>query len=87
MDIFYLKKSEFLPNIDPNSLKKFSDGRIFKSKDKEEEHLLGIFLTKFIAKYIYDIKNPEIIIKKFHSVWTSFGASFLKSQKHAENNN
>ena len=48
MDIFYLKKSEFLPNIDPNSLKKFSDGRIFKSKDKEEEHLLGIFLTKFI---------------------------------------
>ena len=52
MDIFYLKKSEFLPNIDPNSLKKFSDGRIFKSKDKEEEHLLGIFLTKFIAKYI-----------------------------------
>ena len=63
MDIFYLKKSEFLPNIDPNSLKKFSDGRIFKSKDKEEEHLLGIFLTKFIAKYIYDIKNPEIIIK------------------------
>lgn len=62
MDIFYLKKSEFLPNIDQESLKNFSDERKFKSKDKEEEHLLGIFITKFIAKHIYDIKNTEIII-------------------------
>lgn len=60
MDIFYLKKSEFLPQISEESLKKFSDGRNFNSKDKEIEHLLGLFLTKFIAKQVYDVKNLEI---------------------------
>ena len=62
MDIFYLKKSEFLENIDYKTLKTFSDKREFKSKEKEEEHLLGLFLTKFIAKHIYDIQNTEIEI-------------------------
>lgn len=62
MDIFYLKKSEFLENIDYKTLKTFSDNREFKSKEKEEEHLLGLFLTKFIAKHIYDIENTEIEI-------------------------
>lgn len=62
MDIFYLKKSEFLENIDYKTLKTFSDNREFKSKEKEEEHLLGLFLTKFIAKHIYDIQNTEIEI-------------------------
>ncbi len=60
MDIFYLKKSEFLPNVSEISLKRFSDEREFKSKEKEIEHLLGIFLTKFIAKQVYDVKNLEI---------------------------
>lgn len=60
MDIFYLKKSEFLPQISEESLKKFSDGRNFNSKDKEIEHLLGLFLTKFVAKQVYDVKNLEI---------------------------
>lgn len=63
MDIFYLRKREFLEKINYESLKTFSDGREFNSKDKESEHLLGIFLTKFIAKHIYDIKNTEIEIK------------------------
>lgn len=62
MDIFYLKKSEFLGNIDYKTLQTFSDNREFKSKEKEEEHLLGLFLTKFIAKHIYDIQNTEIEI-------------------------
>lgn len=62
MDIFYLKKSEFLENIDYKTLKTFSDNREFNSKEKEEEHLLGLFLTKFIAKHIYDIQNTEIEI-------------------------
>jgi len=62
MEIFYLKKSEFLPFINMESLKTFSDGRTFKSYEREIEHLCAIFLTKFIAKHIYDIKNPEIEI-------------------------
>lgn len=63
MDIFYLKKSEFLKKINYESLKNFADEREFSSKDKESEHLLGLFLTKFIAQNIYNIKNTEIEIK------------------------
>lgn len=60
MDIFYLKKSEVLPHINFTSLRSFSDGRNFKSPEKEEEHLLGIFLTKFVARHVYGIQNIEI---------------------------
>ena len=63
MDIFYLKKSEFIPFINQDSLQTFSDSRIFKCKDKELEHLCGIFLTKFIAKHVYDIHNLDIELK------------------------
>ena len=38
MDIFYLKKSEFLENIDYKTLQTFSDNREFNSKEKEEEY-------------------------------------------------
>ena len=60
MDIFYLKKSEFLPNIDPNSLKKFSDGRIFKSKDKEEEHFTKPKPRYTEAKLIKELEDKNI---------------------------
>lgn len=63
MDIFYLKKSEFISFINQDSLQTFSDGRIFKCKDKELEHLCGIFLTKFIAKHVYDIYNLDIELR------------------------
>ncbi len=63
MDIFYLKKSEFISFINQDSLQTFSDGRIFKCKDKELEHLCGIFLTKFIAKHVYDIHNLDIELR------------------------
>lgn len=62
MEIFYLKKSEFLPHINETSLKSFSNGREFKSKEKEIEHLCGTFLTKFVAKQVYDVRNTEIEI-------------------------
>lgn len=63
MDIFYLKKSEFISFINQDSLQTFSDDRIFKCKDKELEHLCGIFLTKFIAKHVYDIHNLDIELR------------------------
>lgn len=63
MDIFYLKKSEFISFINQDSLQTFFDGRIFKCKDKELEHLCGIFLTKFIAKHVYDIHNLDIELR------------------------
>lgn len=60
MEIYYLKKSEFLKSVTRESLETFSDGREYLSDEKYLEHLCGIFLTKFIAKNIYDIKNLEI---------------------------
>ena len=64
MEIYYLKKSEFLKSVDHKSLKMLSDNRKYGSDDKYLEHLCGIFLTKFIAKHIYDVKNPEIEYKQ-----------------------
>ena len=63
MEIYYLKKEEFLNSIDINSLKKFSDNREFSSEEKYLEHLCGLFLTKYIAKKVYNIKNTEIELK------------------------
>lgn len=60
MKIFYLKKNEFLSAVDKSSLEFFSDNREYKSNDKRLEHLCGLFLTKFIAKHIYHIKNTDI---------------------------
>ena len=71
MEIYYLKKDEFLKSVSRESLEIFSDGREYQSEDKYLEHLCGIFLTKFIAKHIYDIKNLEIEYKN--------GKPFFKS--------
>lgn len=62
MDIFYLKKSDFLPFIKQDCLLNFSDGRKFDSEDKKLEHLLGVFLTKLVAKNIFNVKNTNIEI-------------------------
>lgn len=60
MEIYYLKKDEFLKSINREELEKFSDGRKYLSEEKYLEHLCGIFLTKYAAKHYYDVKNPEI---------------------------
>lgn len=60
MEIYYLRKSEFLQSVTRKSLETLSDGRKYGSEEKYLEHLCGIFLTKFIAKHIYDIKNLDI---------------------------
>lgn len=62
MDIFYIRKNEFLSSVDKAALEKFSDGREYNSQDKKLEHLCGLFLTKFIAKNIYDVNNLGIEI-------------------------
>lgn len=60
MEIYYLKKDEFLKSINREELEKFSDGRKYLSEEKYLEHLCGLYLTKYVAKYYYDVKNPEI---------------------------
>lgn len=61
MEIFYLKKSEFLKSISRESLEYFSDNREYASEDKYIEHLCGLFLTKFIAKHFYELSDLEIV--------------------------
>jgi len=63
MKIFYIEKDKFLKNIKFEILEKFSDGRIYKSKEKYLEHLCGLYLVKNVAKEFYNIENPEIEIK------------------------
>ena len=60
MEIYYLKKDEFLKSINREELEKFSDGRKYLSEEKYLEHLCGLYLTKYVTKYYYDVKNPEI---------------------------
>lgn len=62
MDIYFLKKDEFFEKINLNSLEKFSDGRKYSSRDKYFEHLCGLFLVKFIAKNVYNLKDIDIEI-------------------------
>ena len=63
MEIFYLKKSEFLKSVNKASLENFSDGREYSSEEKYFEHLCGLFLVKFIAKHFYEINDVEIEIR------------------------
>ncbi len=63
MEIFYIKKSEFLQKIDLKSLDKFEDGRKFLMPEKRIEHLLGIFLVKFIGRNFFKLSDTTIEIK------------------------
>jgi hypothetical protein len=62
VDVYFLRKNEFLDKINLKSLEKFSDGRKYSSQDKYFEHLCGLFLVKFIAKTVYNLKNIDIEI-------------------------
>lgn len=63
MEIFYLKKSEFLSAVKTESLKHFCQ-RDFKSVNKELEHCCARFLTQFTAKHVFGVQNLEIAVGK-----------------------
>jgi len=63
MKIFYLNKNEILNSLSLETLEKYSDDRIYKSKEKYIEHLLGLFLVKTVAKNIYKLSDTKIILK------------------------
>ena len=63
MEIFYLKKSEFLQNVDLKELDWLDDGRKFLMDDKKYEHLMGLFLVKFIGKNFFNMEDTTIIVK------------------------
>ena len=63
MEIFYLKKSEFLQKIDLKKLELLNDGRKFLLEDKKYEHLMGLYLVKFVGKNFFNLKNTTIVLK------------------------
>ena len=50
MEIFYLKKSAFLQNVDLKELNLLDDGRKFLMDDKKYEHLRGCFWLNLLGK-------------------------------------
>lgn len=76
MEIFYLKKDEILNKIDKKSLDAFSDGHSYLSEEKRFEHLLGLFLVKFIIKHIYGFSDVEIIHQHNKPVFKSVKVNF-----------
>ncbi len=83
MEVFYLKKEEFLNSINIKSLEEFSDGRAYSSEVKYEQHLCGLFLTKFIAKNVYGLKNTDIVLRGAKPVFASNKMNF--SISHSNN--
>ncbi len=82
MEVFYLKKDEFLNAIEMKSLEEFSDGRAYSSEVKYEEHLCGLFLTKFVAKNIYGLKNTDIVLKGAKPIFATSKMQFSISHSN-----
>ena len=83
MEIYYLKKEEFINSINIETLEKFTDGREYKCREKYLEHLCGLFLVRFIAKNIYNVDNTEIILKNHKPVFANHKLNF--SISHSKN--
>ena len=83
MEIYYLKKEDFLNSVNIESLEKFSDGREYKSREKYLEHLCGLFLVKFVAKNLYGVENTEIILKNHKPYFKNHKLNF--SISHSNN--
>ncbi len=83
MEIYYLKKEEFLNSVNIESLEKFTDNREYKCRDKYLEHLCGLFLVKFIAKNVYGIENTDIVSENHKPVFKNHKLNF--SISHSKN--
>lgn len=82
MEIYYLKKEEFLNSIDKKTLEYFTDNREYGSEEKYYEHLCGLFLTKFIAKHIYGVEDTKIILNNQKPQFASHKLNFSISHSN-----
>lgn len=76
MEIYYLKKENFLNSVNIESLEGFTDNREYKCREKYLEHLCGLFLTKFIAKNIYGLTNTDIQLDNNKPYFSSHKINF-----------
>lgn len=63
MEIYYINSEEFLKTHDTNFLRKYTDGKEFKSMKRFVQYALGRFLVKSAAKNFYDLTDTDIIIE------------------------
>lgn len=62
MEIFYINSEQFLKNHDSDFLRKYADGKEFKSMKRFVQYSLGRFLVKSAAKNFYGLSDTEIEI-------------------------
>lgn len=63
MEIYYINSEEFLKSHDTDFLRRFTDGREFKSVKRFVQYSLGRYLVKSAAKKIYSMADTEIIVE------------------------
>ena len=63
MKIYYINLENFIKTHDTDFLKKYTDGREFKSAKRFMEYTTGRYLVKTVAKEIYGLEDTEIIVE------------------------
>lgn len=79
MEIYYINSEEFLKFHDYAFLRRYTDGREFKSMKRFVQFSLGRFLVKNVAEKFYHVDDLEIVIEndkpKFKSKEICFSIS------------
>lgn len=76
MRIYYINLENFIKTHDTDFLKKYTDGREFKSVKRFTEYTTGRYLVKTVAKEIYGLENTEIIIENDKPKFKNGGLHF-----------
>lgn len=63
LNIFFIRKEDFLKKADKNSLYAFLEDKTFGSQKRKDEYCLGRFLVKYVLKKIYKQTDSEIIVE------------------------
>jgi|GEM_PF-1291414 len=83
MDIYILNLDNFLSEVDKNYLCSFLEDKNFKAESRKNQFCTGRFLTKYAAKYFYDVENTDIEIKNKKPVFKNSELNFNIS--HSKN--
>lgn len=76
MKIFYVDCDEFLENHDFDFLRKYSDGKDFKSQKRFVQYSVGRYLVKSIAANRFGLENTEIVIRNSKPHFSAAGLYF-----------
>lgn len=63
MEIYYINTADFLKSHDTDFLRRFTDGREFKSVKRFVQYSLGRYLVKSVAKKFYSMADTEIVVE------------------------